>query len=574
MYCEQPPQKPEKNTCRCKNCVLRHSDILPWPEPVGFMAERKNDKDNINRMSTFQSADSVVTITEANERHTDHNKKHRNNLNDTAYTPNRSGISTPVYDVDPSSIRSSLVPNEGNTPPRKGGNSPSRTTTQPPAQPTILLIVVNKNDPPPYGQERSAEYQGQRYSSAGSRGYPGPGYRRYSGPGPRGYPGPGPRGYPGPGSRGYPAPGSRGYPAPGSRGLPSPGSRGLPSPGGGQQGYYYPPPGPGNGTGPRGRPRPQNEQELAYYDRRRYSESYQPGWNRYREDWRGQPGRYPEDVYVEEHNFTSQPEARINCQCPDSEKLQVPPETQASRPETDVHKPTKRRSLKRLVGRGVGFTCNCQGQNPMASNLNELENQEPRRNMGNMETPPNTIDYVSDRASPPDIREVIVTDAKNKTYKCIQVPICISTGKPDTCRCCKCAPSPDTLNDESFDEDAECTCNRQGKCTCVAGSDLPEDFGCECDLTNLEQTLRKLIPNAECICYLKKKKRRRKQKKWYPPVYYDRFASPPFVLNPKPRSLEFGRSPYCNQCCNPCSCAPVARSCYTCDYNCGGACGF
>ncbi|XP_026836245.1 uncharacterized protein LOC6547463 isoform X2 [Drosophila erecta] len=142
MYCEQPPQKPEKNTCRCKNCVLRHSDILPWPEPVGFMAERKNDKDNINRMSTFQSADSVVTITEANERHTDHNKKHRNNLNDTAYTPNRSGISTPVYDVDPSSIRSSLVPNEGNTPPRKGGNSPSRTTTQPPAQPTILLIVV------------------------------------------------------------------------------------------------------------------------------------------------------------------------------------------------------------------------------------------------------------------------------------------------------------------------------------------------------------------------------------------------------------------------------------------------
>ncbi|XP_039481216.1 uncharacterized protein CG42266 isoform X2 [Drosophila santomea] len=482
MFCEHQTQKPEKNACRCKNCVLRHSDILPWPEPIGFMADRKNEKDNTNRMNTFQSADSVVTIAETNERQTDHYKNHNHNFNETAYTPTRSGVSSPTYEGGPSPTQrggTSPDPNEGNTPPRKG-HSPSRMTTQPPAQPTILLIVVNN---------------------------------------------------------------------------------------------YYPPPGPISGTGPRGRPSTQNAHEHAYYDRRRYSEAHQPGWNRYRDDWRGQPRRHSDGAYVEEHNFTRQPETRINCQCPESS---APSETQASRPETDSHTRPKRRSLKRLVGSGVGFTCSCQGQNPMASNLghlkNEIENQELGKN-GGMGTPPNTIDYLSERESPPDIREVIVTDAKNKTYKCIQVPICISTGKPDTCRCCKCALAPDTGNDESFDEDAECTCNQQGKCTCVAGNGLPEEFGCECDLTNLEQTLRKLIPNAECLCYLKKK-RRRKRKKWSPKVYYDRFASPPFVLNPKPRCLEYGRSPYCNPCFNSCSCAPVAKSCYTCDYNCGGCCRF
>ncbi|XP_039481215.2 uncharacterized protein CG42266 isoform X1 [Drosophila santomea] len=575
MFCEHQTQKPEKNACRCKNCVLRHSDILPWPEPIGFMADRKNEKDNTNRMNTFQSADSVVTIAETNERQTDHYKNHNHNFNETAYTPTRSGVSSPTYEGGPSPTQrggTSPDPNEGNTPPRKG-HSPSRMTTQPPAQPTILLIVVNKNDPPPYGQGHSAEYQGHRYSDLGPRGYPGPGPRGYPGPGPRGYPGPGPRGYPGPGPRGYPGPGPRGYSGPGSRGYSGPGSRGLPDSGGGPQSNYYPPPGPISGTGPRGRPSTQNAHEHAYYDRRRYSEAHQPGWNRYRDDWRGQPRRHSDGAYVEEHNFTRQPETRINCQCPESS---APSETQASRPETDSHTRPKRRSLKRLVGSGVGFTCSCQGQNPMASNLghlkNEIENQELGKN-GGMGTPPNTIDYLSERESPPDIREVIVTDAKNKTYKCIQVPICISTGKPDTCRCCKCALAPDTGNDESFDEDAECTCNQQGKCTCVAGNGLPEEFGCECDLTNLEQTLRKLIPNAECLCYLKKK-RRRKRKKWSPKVYYDRFASPPFVLNPKPRCLEYGRSPYCNPCFNSCSCAPVAKSCYTCDYNCGGCCRF
>ncbi|XP_033160857.1 uncharacterized protein CG42266 [Drosophila mauritiana] len=562
MFCENPIEKPEKSACRCKNCVLRHSDFLPWPEPVGFTADRKTDRENTHHISTFQSAESVITIAESNEKQTNQYKNHQSNPDEVAYTPNRSGVSSPVYDGASSPTQrggTTPAPNRGgSTSPRMEGNSPPQVTAQPQAQPTILLIVVNKNDPPPYGQGQSLEYPGQQYSVSGPRGYPGPGPRGYPGQGPRGYPGPGPRGYPGPGPRGYPGPGPRGYPGRGPRGYPGPG-----------QGYYFPPSGPGNGTGPRGRARPQNENEYAHYDRRRYSEAYQSNRN----DWNGQPRGYYDGAYAEENNLNRQPETRRNCQCPDSEKQRTPPPEETQSPHENYdQQTTKRKSFKRLVGMGVGNTCSCQGPSMMGSNLrprgNEIDNQGLGKG-GNMGTPPNTLEYLSERGSPPDIREVTVTDAKNKTYRCIQVPICISSGKANTCRCCKCAPSPDAENDESFDEDAECTCNQEGKCTCVAGNEFPKEFGCECDLTNLEQTLRKLIPNAECICYLKKK-RRRKRKKWAPKVYYDRFANPPFVLNPKPRCLDYGRSPFCNPCYKPCSCAPVAKSCYTCDYNCEG----
>jgi len=141
MFCEKPTEKREKSPCRCKNCVLRHSDFLPWPEPIGFTSDRKTDKDNNNHISTLQSVESVVTISDVNERHTtNHYKNHQSNPDEIAYTPNRSGVSSPVNDG-----ASSPTQRGGTTPaPQggKGGNSPSRVTAQPQAQPTILLIVV------------------------------------------------------------------------------------------------------------------------------------------------------------------------------------------------------------------------------------------------------------------------------------------------------------------------------------------------------------------------------------------------------------------------------------------------
>ncbi|XP_016946059.3 uncharacterized protein CG42266 [Drosophila suzukii] len=520
MFCEQPAPEPEKKVCRCKNCVLRHSDILPWPEPLGFMAERDNDKDghNSRRVSTrtIPSMDSVYTLRDGTEKQqNDHYKNQNNNRNEPTISSypapyNRHEGTTPA--------------NQGGTTPAyygTGGNTPIRTLPtqqqQQPAQPTILLIVVNKNDPPPFPPGR------------GYPGYPGPGagYQsqgrspRYQGQGP--YQGPGPREFP--------------------------------SPGGGPPRYYYPPPGPGNG--PRGRPRPNYEHEHVRYNQRRYSDGLSNSRNgyqdrfqersqdRYQDDWNGQP-RYS---YAGQPRILRRQEDRRNCRCaPPTEKSQ--PESPPSPPDNEdvlrdqLEASNKKKSKQRLVGSGIG-------------------NTESGRN-GSMGTPNNTTEYYAESESP---QEVIVTDAKNKTYKCIQVPICISTGKTNTCRCCKCAPVEDPEKEESLDEEAECVCNQNGKCTCVPGEMFQDENACQCDLTNLERILRELIPNADCMCYLKKKRRRRR-KKWTPKVYYDRFANPPFVLNPKPRCLDYGISPFRNPCYNPCCCAPVGKSCYNCDYGC------
>ncbi|XP_050741589.1 uncharacterized protein CG42266 isoform X2 [Drosophila biarmipes] len=291
--------------------------------------------------------------------------------------------------------------------------------------------------------------------------------------------------------------------------------------------------------------------------------------DRYQDDWNGQP-RYSN---ADKPRILRRPEVRRDCRCPPpTEKTQS--ESPPSPPDNEdvlldqLAASNKKKSKQRLVGSGNGNACNCgrssqMGDNPSATR-NESENREPLRN-GKMGTPHNTMEYYADTESP---QEVIVTDAKNKTYKCIQVPICISTGKPDTCRCCKCAPVEDPEKEESeLGEEAECVCNRSGKCTCVPGEMFQDENVCQCDLTNLERILRELIPNADCMCYLKKKRRRRR-KKWAPKVYYDRFANPPFVLNPKPRCLDYGVSPFPNPCYNPCCCAPVGKSCYACDYGC------
>ncbi|XP_017134067.1 uncharacterized protein CG42266 [Drosophila elegans] len=534
MFCEEPTPEPEKIICRCKNCVLRHSDVLPWPEPLGIMAERDGDKDGLTsrRVSTrtIQSDESVYTMRGIDDKQ---NTRYKDRANILRY---ESEPATPTHQAGTPIINQATTPIHhvtnspgtygGNTPMRAPTQDPTQAPTQAPAQPTILLIVVNKNDPPPF--------PGRGYPEAGA------GQRHHG----QGHLGPGPRGFPG-----------------------------------GPPGYYPPPP---SGIASRRRSRPNYGHENVCYDSRRHSEGYRNNRFGYQEDWRGQSRslRPYNNVYANQPYINRHSEDRRSCRCPNLEKSQ--PGSPPIIKDTDDHSndiPRARSNEKgrqRLVGsgNGRGQSCYCQQPESMGAHGNEPEapsRNDPKR--GNdremeMETPPNTMGHISEMDSP---QEVIVTDANNKTYKCIQVPICISTGKANTCRCCNCAPAPEPDEEEFVDEEAECTCNRQGKCTCVPGQMFNDEFGCECDLTNLERTLRDLIPNADCICYLKKKRRKRR-KKWAPKVYYDRFANPPFVLNPKPRCLDYGIRTYCNPCCNPCCCAPVGKSCYTCDYGCGGCC--
>ncbi|SPP79400.1 blast:Accumulation-associated protein [Drosophila guanche] len=78
---------------------------------------------------------------------------------------------------------------------------------------------------------------------------------------------------------------------------------------------------------------------------------------------------------------------------------------------------------------------------------------------------------------------------------------------------------------------------------------------CACDSSNLDRTLRELLPK-EVGCPTRMKCRKRKRPKC------DRFASPPFVLNPMPRSQPHD---YVNTCCYP-----VDKRSYS--VGCGGCC--
>ncbi|XP_017854289.1 uncharacterized protein LOC108607769 isoform X2 [Drosophila busckii] len=74
----------------------------------------------------------------------------------------------------------------------------------------------------------------------------------------------------------------------------------------------------------------------------------------------------------------------------------------------------------------------------------------------------------------------------------------------------------------------------------------------ECDMGCLECLLESLTPNEDCICYfqsLSKKKQTGKKKKKR--AIYDRFADPPFVIEPKPCCCCCYRGCY-GHCCRPC----------------------
>ncbi|XP_032311370.1 uncharacterized protein CG42266 isoform X2 [Drosophila ananassae] len=309
----------------------------------------------------------------------------------------------------------------------------------------------------------------------------------------------------------------RGYPAPGGY-MGYPGQGGYPN-------YYYSPPRNGARRNPPGVGYPQDPNCYRFQDDRRAFP---------RDGVGGQP-----------------PNRRRDCRCDKKNKNPV-----------DIGGPDGMS--------GGGETCNCVSPEDytMQSNqpgLRECDctDSEDGQFGG---TPTNTMhDAMSNLEGYEDEmrwqanmhqQNVVVADNNKTSYRCITVPICITTGKKECCQCCKCAVAQNAMDEEQYEEQ-DCTCNPQGKCNCVANGGLEDEFGCECDLTNLERLLRELLPNSYCKCFLRKKRRKRIRKKWAPKKFYDRFASPPFVINPIPR---------CRPCCYP-SCS--GGNCFPCFNACG-----
>jgi len=114
--------------------------------------------------------------------------------------------------------------------------------------------------------------------------------------------------------------------------------------------------------------------------------------------------------------------------------------------------------------------------------------------------------------------------------------------------CCTCKAA-DQFDNEEDDKEPFTTLNESN-----------EDCECTCDIGELEKTLESLIPNEDCLCYLANMSNKKKKKKRKPRSVFDRFESPPFVIEPKPnpnccmcccrnRSCCYSS---CNNCCNSC----------------------
>lgn len=141
-------------------------------------------------------------------------------------------------------------------------------------------------------------------------------------------------------------------------------------------------------------------------------------------------------------------------------------------------------------------------------------------------------------------------------YKRCNLPHRSDSGqdRKQSCDNCTCT-SDDRFDSKEDDEDVFINPSEAetSGCTC----------GCACDLGELEKTLENLIPNENCLCYLANMSNRKKKKKRKPRSVFDRFASPPFVIEPKPNICMH----CCNNraCCCCCSCGNKCNSCNSCN---------
>ncbi|XP_034125473.1 uncharacterized protein CG42266 [Drosophila guanche] len=598
MLCEDRTEL-DPPICRCRNCVLRKPEDLPWPEALEqeaqAQAERQqaqSQKNKSKKKAQLQQAQAQQaqpqqepeTPTKMDRRYVKNMKK-RDSVRtiDSLHSNDTMLEADHQYDLR---NKSSTVSANASVIEEAAGAQ----TQQQPQQPTILLIVVNK---PP--EQQLYLPPGAGYGAGPPRGPP----NYYNSP-------------PGPERRQFgPARRPPGYGA----------ARGPPGYGPGREGPGYEP-GPNYGQYPGYGPGPNYTQDRRRNDARPYPqrrgdprdarESFQSegpyrqppssqGWRGGSPPQGGTSNGAPQRSNEGEEEGTNKDRSKCHCEPADGRSRGKAGNAENQNKKQCMCVSDDERYMQSNPPRHRNCHCGEVVQAESAGNLLEIkqenERSDPQNIPSGMRNEPSSMrnessgtrsDYrrgtkyvdestaesmaMSTPAEIPSLpfskettcshqKEEVIIPGK-KTYRYVTVPVCITHGNAKSCVCCDCEADDD--DDEDEDEYArerrKCNCNPQGHCSCMdgqGGSQMYNELLCECDMTNLERTLQHLIPNTDCMCYFKAKKKRRKRKP-VPIVRYDRFANPPFVLNPRPRCLEYS----CNTCC-----CPVGRSCYSCDYS-------
>ncbi|XP_034666860.1 uncharacterized protein CG42266 [Drosophila subobscura] len=604
MLCEDGTEL-EPTVCRCRNCVLRKPEDLPWPEALEQEAQAQAEqqqartkRNKAQKKAQLQQAQAQQAQPQQ-EQETPTKMDRRNVKNMTK----RDSVRT----IDSLHSNATMLEADRQYDLRNNSSTVSANASvieeaaaaqrqQQPQQPTILLIVVNK---PP--EQQLYPPPGAGYGAGPSRGPPnyynsppGPERRGFGpGRGPPGYgPGRGPPGYgagrggpgyePGPNYGQYPGYGpgpnyaqdrrrndARSYPQ--WRRDPRDARESFQS-----EGRYRQPP---SSQGWRGEPPPQggkyngapqrsNEGEQEGNDRDRSKCHCEPndGRSRGKAGNEENPGNYRNQnkkqcmcVSEDERYMQSNPPRHRNCHCGEVVQAGSAGKLREMKQENERSDPRNIPSGMRYEPSGTrSEPSGTRSDHRRATKYTDESTPESLAMSAPAENP--SLPFSKETTCSHQKEEVIIPG--KKTYRYVTVPVCITHGNAKSCVCCDCEADDDDDEDEDeYDrERRKCDCNPQGHCSCMdgqGGSQMHNELLCECDMTNLERTLQHLIPNTDCMCYFKAKKKRRKRKP-VPIVRYDRFANPPFVLNPRPRCLEYS----CNTCC-----CPVGRSCYSCDYS-------
>ncbi|XP_001356905.3 uncharacterized protein CG42266 isoform X2 [Drosophila pseudoobscura] len=618
MLCDDEAP-PEQSVCRCPTCVLRKPVDVPWPEALELEAEEKakeeqaeeqrlqeerqrtqKRKSNTSKaqhnqplgqkaLSLSQKALSHKALAqraipqESQEKRIKMDKREVGTRRTSIRTIESLHSNATMLEAD---RQSDFRPNSEGISAASSIMDPTGAsqTQQQPQQPTILLIVVNK---PPENQFYPPP--GAGYGPGPARGAPnyynpppGPGFGL--GRGPPGYgPGPGPPGYgrpPGPPGYG-PGPNYGQYPGYGPgpnygmerrrndgyrENRPFQQRRGDPRDRRdsfqGDDRYRQPPPPPAQGW--RGGPPPRgrrNSESSRRTNEEREGDRGQVSRCRCGQDGGGNDGVSENSrnqskrcmcVSDNDRYMQSNPPSHRNCHCEDGDR-------EVSRKTYENSNENSNENTNKNSNENTNKNSN--------ENTNRIRDVEKARGKNTesawvsskvTSTPPdNPLPFSKETTCSHQKEEVIVPG--KKTYRYVTVPVCITHGNAKSCVCCDCHEEND--EDDEDNVNRTCDCDPQGHCSCLVShseTHLHDEVLCECDMTNLERTLEHLIPNTDCTCFFNAPKKRRKRKRLGPTVRYDRFANPPFVLNPRPRCLAYS----CNTCC-----CPVGRSCYNCDYS-------
>ncbi|XP_030384286.1 uncharacterized protein LOC115631620 [Scaptodrosophila lebanonensis] len=118
-------------------------------------------------------------------------------------------------------------------------------------------------------------------------------------------------------------------------------------------------------------------------------------------------------------------------------------------------------------------------------------------------------------------------------YQRVDVPICITKGQ-----CSRCRGFEEEPNDYDYQ--------------CPTGDEEEEVYTSDCNIQRMPKKKPPHKPDNQYEKPPKPPKRPKKRKEYNISRRYDRFASPPILLEPKPCCLECCCRPCCRPCCHPC----------------------